>query len=166
MSETGYKKVLRLAGSYYKLPEVSEEDFHSFMSNDHAVKAAKVHEKYGTLHYQLHRAKAIGNSHTRELAHGLKLPWKIDDHDVTIEFYFTDVSTLLAVSADEEFKALHVDSENFVRLDATTVAVTWVEVFLKDGKLVHISPDGKSQHPPFAERIDFVLPEKPAAKYY
>ncbi|KAF7169814.1 hypothetical protein CNMCM5623_002426 [Aspergillus felis] len=162
MSETEYKKVLRLAGSYYKLPEVSEEDFHAFISSDHAVKAAKIHEKYGILHYQL----AIGTSHTRELAYGLKLPWKIDDHDVTIEYYFTDVSALLAVSADEEFKALHVDAEKFVRLDATTVAVTWVEVFLKDGKLVNIGPDGKSQHPPFAKRIDFALPDKPAAKYY
>jgi hypothetical protein len=55
MSETEYKKVLRLAGSYYKLPEVSEEDFHAFISADHAVKAAKIHERYGILHYQLVR---------------------------------------------------------------------------------------------------------------
>jgi hypothetical protein len=49
------QKVLRLAGSYYKLDHVSEEEFHNFISRDHAVKAAKIHERHGILHYQLVR---------------------------------------------------------------------------------------------------------------
>jgi hypothetical protein len=125
------QKVLRLAGSYYKLDHVSEEEFHNFISRDHAVKAAKIHERHGILHYQLvgipvpwseswrrHAltpTQALGSSQTRELAKGLQLPWKIDDHDVTIEFYFTNVSALLAVSADQDFKDLHVDTEKFIR---------------------------------------------------
>ncbi|RHZ60656.1 hypothetical protein CDV55_104181 [Aspergillus turcosus] len=160
MSET--QKVLRLAGSYYKLDHVSEEEFHRFISQDHAVKAAKIHERHGILHYQL----AFGSSQTRELAKGLQLPWKIDDHDVTIEFYFTDVSALLAVSADQDFKDLHVDTEKFIRLDATTISVTWIEVYLKDGKIVNIDSEGKSLQPSFAERSVIALPEKPADKYY
>jgi hypothetical protein len=110
--------------------------------------------------------QAFGSSQTRELAKGLQLPWKIDDHDVTIEFYFTDVSALLAVSADQDFKDLHVDTEKFIRLNATTISVTWIEAYLKDGKIVNIDSEGKSLQPSFAERSVIALPDKPADKYY
>ena len=46
-------RILRLTGSYKKLDGVSEADFHKFMSTDHAVKSAKIHERYGILKYQL-----------------------------------------------------------------------------------------------------------------
>ena len=46
-------RVLRLTGSYYRNEGVSEEEFHKFMSTDHGVKSAAIHEKYGILRYQL-----------------------------------------------------------------------------------------------------------------
>jgi hypothetical protein len=47
------QRILRLTGSYSKLDGVSEADFHHFISTDHAVKSAKIHERYGILKYQL-----------------------------------------------------------------------------------------------------------------
>lgn len=96
----------------------------------------------------------------------MKLPYAIDDHDLQIEYYFRDVSALLAVSGDEGFKALHVEASPYVRLDQTTVALTWVEVYLQDGKLVNIGPDGESLQPSFAEQSDIQVSDKPADKYY
>lgn len=96
----------------------------------------------------------------------MKLPYAIDDHDMTIEYYFRDVSSLLAVSGDERFKALHAEGTPYVRLDQATVAISWVEVYLEDGKLVNIGPDGKSTQPSFAEQSDVKISDRPAEKYY
>lgn len=96
----------------------------------------------------------------------MKLPYTIDDHDMQIEYYFRDVNSLLAVSADEQFTALHVEAAPYARLDKTTVALTWIEVYLEDGKLVNIDEHGKSTQPSFAEQSSIEAAEKPAAKYY
>lgn len=96
----------------------------------------------------------------------MKLPYSIDNHDLQIEYYFRDVSSLLAVSGDEGFKALHVEATPYVRLDETTVALNWVEVYLEDGKLVNISDDGQSLQPSFAEQSKIEASDKPADKYY
>lgn len=96
----------------------------------------------------------------------MKLPYSIDNHDLQIEYYFRDVSSLLAVSDDEGFKALHVEATPYVRLDETTVALNWVEVYLQGGKLVNIGADGQSLQPSFAEQCDIEASDKPAGKYY
>lgn len=96
----------------------------------------------------------------------MKLPYSIDDHDLQIEYYFRDVSSLLAVSVDEDFKALHVEAAPYVRLDETTVSLTWVEVYLEGGKLVNLVPNGESLQPPFAEQSDIRVSDRPADKYY
>ncbi|KAL1616302.1 hypothetical protein SLS56_011466 [Neofusicoccum ribis] len=149
------ERILRLSGSYCRKDGVSEEDFHRFMSTDHAVKCAKIHEKYGILKYQL-----------APLANSLKLPWPTDEHDVIIEYYFKDVSSLLNISADEDFKALHVECEPFIRMDTTIITLTWIEVYLEDGKIVNIDSEGKSLQPSFAEQSRIELATKAADKYY
>ena len=110
--------------------------------------------------------QTFNTASTRALLQSMKLPYTIDDHDLQIEYYFRDVSSLLAVSADEGFKELHVEAIPYVRLDNTTVALTWVEVYLEDGKLVNIGADGKSLQPSFAEQSDIQVSDKPADKYY
>lgn len=76
------------------------------------------------------------------------------------------MSALLAVSSDEDFKALHIEAAPYVRLDETTVALSWVEVYLEDGKLVNIGADGQSLQPSFAEQSNVQVSNKPADKYY
>ncbi|ROV89111.1 hypothetical protein VMCG_09863 [Cytospora schulzeri] len=158
------ERVLRLTGSYYRTEGLSEEAFYDFMSRRHGAECAKIHEKYGILKYQL--TQAFNTASTRALLESMKLPYAIDDHDLQIEYYFKDVSSLLAVSADEEFKALHVEATPYVRLDETTVTLTWIEVYLEDGKLVNIDGQGKSLQPSFAEQSDIQIADKPADKYY
>lgn len=97
----------------------------------------------------------------------MNLPYSIEDNDLQIEYYSRDVSSLLAVSADEDFKALHVEAAPYVRLDETTVALTWVEVYLEGGKLVkNLGPNGESLQPSFAEQSDIRVSNRPADKYY
>jgi hypothetical protein len=96
----------------------------------------------------------------------LGLPWKIDDHDLIIEYYFRSISDLLAISADADFKALHVDAMDFITIDNTTVSLTWVENYLDDGKLKNVGEDGKSLYPSFAELSTISLSETAASKYY
>lgn len=96
----------------------------------------------------------------------LGLPWKVDDHDMVIEYYFRNVSELLAVSADADFKALHVDAMNFITIDNTTLSLTWVETYLEDGKLQNVGEDGKSLYASFTEISALSLSDAPASKYY
>ncbi|ROW18109.1 hypothetical protein VPNG_00187 [Cytospora leucostoma] len=156
------ERVLRVTGSYYRTEGLSEEEFYEFISRRHGAECAKIHEKYGILKYQL----AFNTTSTRALLSSLKLPYGIDDHDLQIEYYFKDVSSLLAVSADEEFANLHIEATPYVRLDETTVTLAWIEVYLEDGKLVNIDAQGKSLQPSFAEQSDIQIAEKPADKYY
>lgn len=156
------ERVLRLTGSYYRTEGLSEEEFYNFMSRRHGAESAKIHERYDILKYQL----AFNTASTRALVGSMKLPYAIDDHDLQIEYYFKDVSSLLAVSADEDFKALHVEAAPYVRLDTTTVTLTWIEVYLEDGKLVNIDNQGKSLQPSFAEQSNIQISDKPADKYY
>ncbi|KAK7741260.1 hypothetical protein SLS63_000813 [Diaporthe eres] len=144
------ERVLRLAGSYYRTKGLSEEEFYNYMSRRHGAECAKIHEKYGILKYQM----------------TLKLPYGVDDHDLQIEYYFRDLSSLLAVSADEGFKALHVEGTPYVRLDEATVALTWVEVYIEGGRLVNIGADGESLQPSFAEQSDIRVSDRAADKYY
>ena len=47
------KRLLRMTGAYHKRDGISEAEFHDFMSHDHGVKSAFIHEKYGIIRYQL-----------------------------------------------------------------------------------------------------------------
>lgn len=96
----------------------------------------------------------------------MKLPYPVNNHDMEIEYYFKDVESLLRVSADEGFKALHVECEPYVDLATTTVTLTWVEVYLEDGRLVNVDAAGKSTQPSFAELNNIGESDKPVAKYY
>lgn len=96
----------------------------------------------------------------------MKTPYKVNDHDLEIEYYFKDVATLLAVSADQEFKDLHLESEPYVRHDTSTVTLTWIEVYLEDGKVVNVNPAGESLYQSFAELSDIKVTEESVANYY
>ncbi|KAK8094856.1 hypothetical protein PG997_001541 [Apiospora hydei] len=156
------ERVLRLAGSYRRRQGISEEEFHDYLSHRHGVECAKIHEKYGILKYQM----AFNTTSTRALADSMKLPYPVSTHDLEIEYYFRDVASLLAVSADAGFRALHVECEPYVDLAATTVTLTWIEVYLEDGRLVNVDQEGRSAQLSFGELADVGVAEGPVAKYY
>ncbi|EMR67563.1 hypothetical protein MGN70_009731 [Eutypa lata] len=109
---------------------------------------------------------AYSSSSAQELAKSMKTPYKVNNHDLEIEYYFKDVAHLLAVSADQEFKDLHLESEPYVRHDTATVTLTWIEVYLEDGKMVNVSAEGESLYPSFAELSDIKGTEESVANYY
>lgn len=51
-------------------------------------------------------------------------PYQVNIHDLEIEYYFKDVASVLAVSADQEFKELHLESEPYVAHDTSKVTLT------------------------------------------
>ncbi|KAI0539809.1 hypothetical protein GGR58DRAFT_463532 [Xylaria digitata] len=156
------ERVLRISGTYYRKAGISEKEFHDFLSYRHGVESAKIHEKYGILKYDM----AFNTASTQALGSSMKLPYKINDYDLQIEYYFKDVASLIAISGDEGFKALHVECEPYVDLATTTVTISWVEVYLEDGKLVNIDNEGKSLQPSFEELSDIKLSDNPVSKYY
>lgn len=83
-----------------------------------------------------------------------------------IEFYFKDLESLIAISEDEDFKALHVDCIPFINMETTVISLAWIEVFLDNGKVVNVSPEGKSLHPSFEEVSKIETSTKAADKYY
>ncbi|KAI6089180.1 hypothetical protein F4821DRAFT_67200 [Hypoxylon rubiginosum] len=156
------ERVLRLSGVYHRKEGVSEKDFHDFLSHRHGVECAKIHAKYDILKYQM----AFSSSSAQALAKSMELPYKVNNHDLEIEYYFKDVAALLAISADEDFKALHVECEPYIDHETTTVTLTWIEVYLEDGKLVNVDVAGKSLQPSFEELSDIKVADKPVANYY
>ncbi|KAI0813056.1 hypothetical protein GGR55DRAFT_595837 [Xylaria sp. FL0064] len=154
------ERVLRLSGLYHRKEGVSEE-FHRF-SRHHAVRCAKIHEKYGILKYQI----ACSSSSAQALAESMKTHYQVNTHDLEIEYYFKDIATLHAVSADPEFKELHLESEPYVRHDTAKVTLTWIETYVENGKAVNADSEGQSLYPPFAELADIEGSEKPVEKYY
>lgn len=174
------ERVLRLSGVYHRKEGVSEKDFHDFLSHRHGVECAKIHAKYDILKYQmvstmqptlhvklpLTVSQAFSSSSAQALAKSMELPYKVNNHDLEIEYYFKDVAALLAISADEDFKALHVECEPYIDHETTTVTLTWIEVYLEDGKLVNVDVAGKSLQPSFEELSDIKVADKPVANYY
>ncbi|KAI1323052.1 hypothetical protein F5Y16DRAFT_403832 [Xylariaceae sp. FL0255] len=141
------ERVLRLSGHYHRKEGVTEEYFHKF-SRYHAVACAKIHEKYGILRYQI----AYSSSSAQSLAESMKTPYQVNKHDLEIEYYFKDVANLQAVSADDDFKALHLESEPYVYLD--------------NGKVVNLGEDGESLYGSYSELSDIKISDQPVAKYY
>jgi hypothetical protein len=101
------------------------------------------------------------------VADSLKLPWPTySGADVIIEYYFENLEALIGISSDDDFKALHVDCVPFINMETTIISLTWIEVFLENGKVINLSAEGESLHPSFAEASKIELSDKPADKYY
>jgi hypothetical protein len=49
-------RLLRMTLAHYKNEDCSEEEMHRFITEDHAVHAAKLHAKHGIEHYQIVRS--------------------------------------------------------------------------------------------------------------
>ncbi|KAI0539595.1 hypothetical protein GGR58DRAFT_524361 [Xylaria digitata] len=143
--------ILRISGLYHRKEEVPEEKFHAFC-RDYAIKVARIHEKYGTLKYQI----ACTSSSYKALAQGLETPNLPSTHDLEVEYYFKDVATFTSVCADKELEVLRNTSESYIYRDTARITIAWIEVYLDDGKMVNVDDEGGSLYPSFAELSDIV----------
>jgi len=56
--------------------------------------------------------------------------WVIDDHDITVEFYFRDFDALTAVGQEPQFQKLQVEEGPYVNRAHTVASLGWVEVYV------------------------------------
>jgi len=71
--------------------------------------------------------------------------WIVDDHDMTVEFYFSSFEEMNKVTNDPEFQKLQQEEEPYVNRTNTVVSLGWVENYVQDGKVVNVR-DGKSTY--------------------
>jgi len=80
--------------------------------------------------------------------------WVIDDHDLTVEFYFRSLADLGKLSADPEWQALQAEEEPYIDRRNTVVSLGWVEKYVGDGRVMNFGEDGKSAYPSYEELVD------------
>ena len=86
--------------------------------------------------------------------------WVIDDHDVTVEFYFKDLAAVNSIGADPRWKELQREEGPFVSGKHPVVSLSWVECYVLDGKVVNLH-DGKPTYGSFDESSHIEMPAPP-----
>jgi hypothetical protein len=82
--------------------------------------------------------------------------WVVDDHDMTVEFYFKSLEELGKITNDPEFQKLQQEEEPFINRTHTVVSLGWVEQYVMDGQVVNIN-EGGSMYPGWEELVDLAL---------
>ncbi|OGM42819.1 hypothetical protein ABOM_008998 [Aspergillus bombycis] len=145
-------RLLRLTIKLYKGQERQGSEGHDF-AREYVVKAAKLHAKHGILMYQQCYSPPSYRSFVDDMNRRNNRGWVIDDHDVTIEFYFRNFAELNRVNSDPEFQVLQASEEPFVNRVHTVVSLSWVEKYVDVGRLVNILDD-KSTYPSYDELLN------------
>ncbi|RAO73299.1 uncharacterized protein BHQ10_009311 [Talaromyces amestolkiae] len=177
------QRILRLSIYHYFNPDKPESEVYEFATNDHAVKAVKIHQQHGLLGYSLvsydtlsafvrYGALSNGNSslniqvYAPKRAQKLLFDWKekfnrnwvLEDYDAAVEFYFKDFDSMNAIAQDPGFHRLQQEELPFIDQNRPPKATFgWVEAYIVDGKIVNIKDD-RSTFPPFKQLADIVYP--------
>ncbi|KAK7910579.1 hypothetical protein PG985_013060 [Apiospora marii] len=189
-------RLLRLTLQVYRNQASSAEERETF-AREYLAKAAALHAKNGIEMYQQvsqlprtlfpRQPMALGVTTNIDVAwHKVFTPigyrnaleemnrrnnrgWTVDDHDLTVEFYFRTFAELSKVNSDPEFQALQATEGPYVNLVHTVATLGWVEKHVDGGKVVNLDEDGKSTYPSWTEMNDLstAFPAGPAegAKY-
>ncbi|KAI1809824.1 hypothetical protein GGS20DRAFT_595532 [Poronia punctata] len=144
------QRLLRMTLAHYKSEDCSEEEMHRFVTEDHAVHAAKLHARHGIEAYQIAFTPKSCRDASRELNEKLGSPWVVRDFDVQVEFYFRDMSTLPELAADPDFKALQAMEGPIVSRLHVEHTLGWVERYIENGKIINVGEDGKPMYPKFS----------------
>ncbi|KAJ1326015.1 EthD domain-containing protein [Microdochium nivale] len=145
------QRLLRMTLSHYKNEECSEEAMHRFVSEEHAVNAAKIHVRHGMEAYGIVYTPSAFRLASKQLNAALGDKWVIRDYDVQVEFYFRDMATLSALAADPDFHAMQALEGPIVSRTHVEQSIGWVETYIQDGKLVNVTDKGKPTYPGFEE---------------
>ena len=81
----------------------------------------------------------------RAASERLQNGWTVDDHDLTVEFYFRDIAGLVTVSTDPDFIALQSIEGPFISKKGIVARLGWVETYVADEQVVNLL-DGKPQY--------------------
>ncbi|CAD6591792.1 MAG: hypothetical protein ASARMPRED_005604 [Alectoria sarmentosa] len=164
MSAGTTPRLLRLSISLYHSPSRSGAEAYEFATNNHAVQAAKIHANHGIHSYIQYFSPLNVRKTLDEMNRHLNRGWVVDDHDMTVEFYFRSFEEMNKVTNDPEFQKLQEEEEPYVNRTHTVVSLGWVESYVLNEEVVNVK-DGKSTYGTFEESSDLsnVLPRQPAA---
>ncbi|KAL8721660.1 MAG: hypothetical protein Q9225_001709 [Loekoesia sp. 1 TL-2023] len=145
------RRLLRMTVAHYRQPHVSEEDFHRWVTEQHAARGAKLHAKNGIEGYSIYFAPKSFRGMTAQLNAKRGNPWVVRDYDAQVEFLFRDMETFYKGASDPEFESLQAEEEPFISGIHAEISIGWIETYVSDGKVVNFREDGKPNHPAFEE---------------
>ncbi|KAI5925488.1 hypothetical protein F4810DRAFT_658866 [Camillea tinctor] len=145
-------RLLRLTLQIYRNQNSSAEDREKF-AREYLAKVAALHAKNGIEIYQQVYTPVAYRAVLDEMNRRSNRGWTIDDHDVTVEFYFRSFAELTRVNRDPEFQALQVAEGPYVNLVHTVATLGWVERYVDGGQVVNVA-EGKSTYPSWKELGD------------
>ncbi|KAM0818569.1 hypothetical protein AB5N19_04381 [Seiridium cardinale] len=146
-------RLLRYTLSVYRNNKSSVDESAKF-ARQYLEKVAPLHAKNGIEMYQQVYTPASYRTALEEMNRRDGRGFVVDDHDVTVEFYFRSFAELHKVTSDPEFQAAQATEGPYVNLVHTVVSLGWVEKYVDGGKVVNIGEDGKSAYSPWSELND------------
>jgi len=148
----GPGRLLRLTLAIYRNTKNESQTGDDFVRS-YVVKAAAIAARHGIETYQQCYSPPAYREAIDNMNRQNKRGWVIDDHDITIEFYFRTFEELTAVNVDPDFQALQSAEGPYVNLVHTVVTLSWVERYVDGGKVVNIA-NGRSTYPPQSVLVD------------
>lgn len=81
----------------------------------------------------------------QELNERLGSKWTVDSHDVVVEFYVRDLAVVEDIINDPDFQKLQSAETPWIDAERVPIGASlgWVEVYLEQGKVVHVTEDEK-----------------------
>ncbi|KAJ5400906.1 hypothetical protein N7465_011395 [Penicillium sp. CMV-2018d] len=145
------RRLLRMTVAHYRQPNVSEEDFYQWVTEQHAARAAKLHAKNGIEGFSIFFAPKSFRDFTAELNQMRGGPWRVRDFDAQVEFLFRDMETFYKGAADADFQALQKEEAPFISGEGAEISIGWVETYVSEGKVINLDETGKPTFPAFNE---------------
>ncbi|KAI1401656.1 hypothetical protein F4819DRAFT_486345 [Hypoxylon fuscum] len=139
--------LLRMTLQVYGNHKNKPEDNKAF-SREYLAKVAATHARNSIEAYQQAFTPAPLRAALDEMNRRGNRGRTVDDHDITVEFYFRRFADLERVRKDPEFQALQAGEEPYVNLVHTVETLGWVEKYVDGGQVVNVK-DGRSTYPPW-----------------
>ncbi|WEW55373.1 hypothetical protein PRK78_000803 [Emydomyces testavorans] len=145
------KRLLRMTVAHYRQPNVSEEEFYQWVTEQHAARAAILHAKNGIEGFSIFFTPRSFRDFTSGLNDMRGNPWRVRDFDAQVEFLFRDMETFYRGAADADFQALQAEEGPFINGDGAEISIGWVETYVNESKVVNLDEAGKPTFPTFKE---------------
>lgn len=119
----------------YRKPEMSEEEYHKYMSEIHGPLVMGLMAKYGMIRFSM----SHNTSATRAEMAKLFDPQfsNVADYDCIVTAVFPDVENFIRMKADPLYIAYCIpDHEKFADTKRSKMTIGWIEDHVRDGKVV------------------------------
>lgn len=157
-------RLLRMAISLYRNPGRTAPEAYDYAVNNFAIQAAKIHAKHGILGYNQVFTPLSVRQTMEEMNRRRNRNWVVDDHDMTVEFYFRSFAELAKVTNDPDFQRLQTEEEPYINRTHTVCTLGWVETYVENGQVVNVGQDDRSLYGSWEESVDLstAMPQQPA----